>query len=206
MEVRQEDRNTRELTRRLMSSSLTLEESKQETTKDKGSATEAPRRLLIVDDSKDARQATATLLRELGHVIETAGDCSSALLKALEFRPQAMLIDIVMPGGSGFKLAEDIRKNPLLRNTLLITLTGWDDDMDLWLSEHAGCDYHLTKPLDVGLLESYLKRGRKKSVRLEVYCVANSSLVQALRSLLKPITYYNLLQRRNSKAGSSFVV
>jgi DNA-binding response OmpR family regulator len=158
MDVRQKVREKQGL----MSSGPTLESSKQEATKDKESATEAPRRILIVDDSKDARESTATLLRELGHVVETAGDCSSALLKAVEFRPQAILIDIVMPGGSGFKLAEDIRKNSLLRDTLLITLTGWDDVMDPWLSHHAGYDYHLTKPLDVELLEAYLKRGRKR--------------------------------------------
>jgi PleD family two-component response regulator len=79
MEVRQKVREKQGL----MSSDVTLESSKQETTKDKERATEAQRRILIVDDSKDARESTATLLRELGHVVETAGDCSSALLKAL---------------------------------------------------------------------------------------------------------------------------
>jgi CheY-like chemotaxis protein len=147
----------------LTGSRVTRERAKQETAKDKESTTQTPRRILVVDDSKDAREATATLLRELGHIVEPAGDSSSALLKAVEFKPYAMLIDIVMPGGSGFKLAEQVRTHPLLRDTLLITLTGWDDDMDPWLSHHAGCDYHLTKPLDVGLLEAYLKQGRRKS-------------------------------------------
>jgi CheY-like chemotaxis protein len=144
-------------------SAATLERPVHETSKDEQNTTEAPRRILVVDDSKDARESLATLLRELGHEVQTASDGVSALCKALEVKPQAMLIDIVMPGGSGFKLAEEVRRNPLLRDTLLITLTGWDDDMDPWLSEHAGCDYHLTKPLDLTKLESLLEKGRSRS-------------------------------------------
>jgi hypothetical protein len=41
-------------------------------------------------------------------------------------------------------------------------LTDWDEDTDLWLSKHAGCDYQLVKLLDMGSLETHLKRGRKR--------------------------------------------
>jgi DNA-binding response OmpR family regulator len=158
MEVRQ----TREGNLWFMGSSLTLDSSEQETAKKEERTTQTPRRILVVDDSKDARESMATLLREFGYEVDTASDGSSAFAKALEFRPQVMLIDIVMPGGSGFKLAEEVRRDPRLRDTLLITLTGWDDNMDPWLSEHAGCDYHLTKPLDFTKLESCLEGGRKR--------------------------------------------
>jgi CheY-like chemotaxis protein len=146
----------------LTSSGLTREPAKQETAKEEERAAETPRRILVVDDSKDARESMAVLLRDLGHVAQTAPDGETALARAVDFQPHVMLLDIVMPGMSGFRVAEKVRADPVLWDTVLITLTGWDDDMDAWLSHHAGCDYHLTKPLDVGLLEAYLKKGRRK--------------------------------------------
>jgi CheY-like chemotaxis protein len=119
-----------------------------------------PHRVLVVDDSKDARNSMATLLREFGYVVQTACDGETALARAVEFQPHVMIIDIVMPGMSGFRVAEKVRADPTLWDTVLITLTGWDDDMDPWLSHHAGCDYHLKKPLDLAKLESVLEQGR----------------------------------------------
>ena len=68
-----------------------------------------------------------------------------------------MLLDIVMPGISGFKVAEMIRKQPALAQALLITVTGMGQDVDGWLSKNAGCDYHFKKPLNVAELDSLLK-------------------------------------------------
>jgi CheY-like chemotaxis protein len=139
----------------------TLETPNQETREGhKKSNLSSPHRILIVDDSKDARESLAVLLRELGYLVLTAHDGAIALQRALDFKPHVMLLDIVMPGISGFRVAEMVRADPRLRDTLLITLSGWSLDVDLWLSKNAGCDYHLLKPLDVFVLESLLERGR----------------------------------------------
>jgi two-component system, chemotaxis family, CheB/CheR fusion protein len=115
------------------------------------------RRILVVDDDQDARESTAALLREFGYFVATAHDGESALERALDFRPQVMLLDIMMPGISGYKVAERVRCNPLLWDTVLITLTGYSQFTDGWLSQHVGCYYHLLKPLDPFVLESLLE-------------------------------------------------
>jgi two-component system, chemotaxis family, CheB/CheR fusion protein len=124
---------------------------------DKASDAAAPRRILIVDDNKDARESLATLLREHGYLALTAHDGYSAIERAAEFKPHAVLLDIVMPGISGFKVAEMLRKQAALADALLITVTGWQQDVDGWLSKDAGCDYHFQKPLDFAVLDELFK-------------------------------------------------
>ncbi len=116
------------------------------------------RRILVVDDNRDARESLATLLRGMGYSVETARDSVSALETAASFLPQVVILDIVMPGASGFKTAELLRRQPLLENIVIITVTGWQDTLDDWLSKHAGCNYHLLKPLDMWALETILEK------------------------------------------------
>jgi CheY-like chemotaxis protein len=115
------------------------------------------RRILIVDDNKDARESLATLFREHGYIALTAHDGYSAIERATEFKPHAVLLDIVMPGISGFKVAEMIRKQPALADALLITVTGMGQDVDGWLSKNAGCDFHFQKPLEFEVLDRLIK-------------------------------------------------
>jgi CheY-like chemotaxis protein len=124
---------------------------------DKKTDQATPRRILIVDDNKDARESLATLLREHGYMALTAHDGYSAIERATEFKPHAVLLDIVMPGISGFKVAEMLRKQPAFADVLLITVTGWQQDVDDWLSKNAGCDYHFEKPLEFDVLDTLLK-------------------------------------------------
>jgi two-component system, OmpR family, response regulator len=112
---------------------------------------------LIVDDNQDARESLALLLREHGYMALTAHDGYSAIERATEFRPHAVLLDIVMPGISGFRVAEVIRKQPSLANALLISVTGYQQTADDWLSRNAGCDYHFEKPLEFAILDELLK-------------------------------------------------
>ncbi len=135
----------------------TLESPQDKTDDQKKNRALAPQRILVVDDNKDARESMATLLREFGYLVITAHDGDSALERASDFQPHVVLLDVVMPGISGFKVAERIRADPMLWDTTLITITGWTQDVDGWLSRHAGCNYHLLKPLDPFVLESLLK-------------------------------------------------
>lgn len=124
-----------------------------------------PLRILVVDDNKDSRESMATLLREFGYVVLTASDGSSALERAIDFQPNVMLLDIMMPGINGLKVAERVRADPLLWDTTLITITGWSQEVDDSFSKRSGCDYHLLKPLDPFVLESLLK-GQGKTKKL----------------------------------------
>ena len=97
------------------------------------------------------------MFREHGYLALTAHDGYSAIERATEFRPHAVLLDIVMPGISGFRVAEMLRKQTAFANALLITVTGLGQDVDGWLSKNAGCDYHFEKPLEFDTLEALLE-------------------------------------------------
>jgi two-component system, sensor histidine kinase len=118
----------------------------------------AAHRVLVVDDNRDARDSLALLLKTSGYSVETARDSGSALETAASFLPQVVILDIIMPGASGLKTAELMRLHPDLHDIIIISVTGWQHDVDDWLSKHSGCDYHLLKPLDIGKLETILQK------------------------------------------------
>lgn len=122
------------------------------------SATAASRgRILVVDDNRDARDSLALVLRTMGYAVQTAGDGESALTTALEFKPQLALLDVVMPGASGFRTAERLRQLEGLRDIIIVTVTAWQEEVDDFLSKNAGADYHLLKPIDMAALQKILE-------------------------------------------------
>jgi CheY-like chemotaxis protein len=118
------------------------------------------RRVLIVDDNKDGRESLATVLRELGFVVQTAPNGASALTCTETFLPHVVLLDILMPGLSGFQVAEKLRQHPTLSNVLLISMSGFALEPDDIRWQRSGFDYHLLKPMDLFLLEPLLKSER----------------------------------------------
>jgi two-component system CheB/CheR fusion protein len=109
---------------------------------------QVPKRILVVDDREPQAQSLAMLLRSMGHEVRVANDGPSALDAAADFLPEVGLVDIGLPGMSGYELARRLREQPQLKNMLLIAQTGWGRDEDRQRSEEAGFDYHLTKPID----------------------------------------------------------
>jgi CheY-like chemotaxis protein len=102
--------------------------------------------VLIVEDSADSLQMLRKLLERAGHTVETARNGTEAIVVARSFAPNAVLIDIGLPGLDGFQVASALRK--LDSTLLLVAATGRSDPDDLLKSQAAGFDYHLTKPLD----------------------------------------------------------
>src|SRR5688572_14739098 len=80
-------------------------------------------RILVVDDNQDSADALARLLASLGHETRVAYDALEALIEATPFRPQAAILDVSMPGFSGYDLAHELRsaRQP---QCVLIALTG----------------------------------------------------------------------------------
>jgi CheY-like chemotaxis protein len=115
-------------------------------------ATAAPRRWLVVDDNSDVTESQATLLRLLGHEVETANNGAEALRKAKAFRPEIILLDLGMPGMDGFEVARRLRAMPEGRATLLVAQTGWAQAEDRRRTLEAGFDAHFAKPVDVASL------------------------------------------------------
>ncbi len=120
------------------------------------SSTRNARRILAVDDNKDAADSMAMLLKHLGADVHIAYDGSSALEAMRIFRPSVALVDLGMPGMDGYELARRVRENPESRGVMLIALTGWGQEDDRRRSKEAGFDHHLVKPIDLGALQTLL--------------------------------------------------
>jgi signal transduction histidine kinase len=119
----------------------------------------SPRRVLVVDDNRDAANTLAVLLRAMGHEARTAYGGEEALRAAPQFRPDAIVLDIGMPGLSGYEVARRVRGQDWGRRVALIALTGWGQQRDKALAAQAGFDRHLTKPVDAAALAAAFEIG-----------------------------------------------
>jgi PAS domain S-box-containing protein len=115
-----------------------------------------PRRVLVVDDSVDAGESTAALIRLWGHQTRVLTDAAGVLDVLRGFRPDVVLLDIGLPGIDGYDLARQIRAVDGGDRVVLAALTGYGRDEDRRLAEEAGFDHHLVKPVDIDRLEAIL--------------------------------------------------
>jgi CheY-like chemotaxis protein len=107
-------------------------------------AVRCARRVVIVEDSEDARVTLQRILEREGHTVHTAADGKSGFEVIAHLRPDVALIDIGLPGLDGYRLAEQLRSTGL--RTFLIALTGYGLAEDRSRAHDAGFDAHLTKP------------------------------------------------------------
>jgi signal transduction histidine kinase len=113
------------------------------------------RRVLVVDDNRDAADTLATLLRTLGVTVSVAYSGRAALDAIAAFGPDTVLLDIGMPDMDGYETSRRIRAR-YANDVLLVALTGWGQDEDLRQSQAAGFDHHLVKPPDIERLRAIL--------------------------------------------------
>ncbi len=111
-------------------------------------------RVLVVDDNIDSAQTMSTSLQLEGFEAEMAYDGETAIGRAVAFRPDLILLDIGLPGMSGFEVAHTLRVLPATKDALLIALSGYGQAEDRQRSRDAGLDHHLTKPVDPGTLHA----------------------------------------------------
>jgi len=109
-------------------------------------------KILIVDDESAARSALDTLLRREGFEVRDASDGPSALLECAKFRPDLILLDILMPGMNGFEVCRRIKATPETRLTPVVLITGLSATEDRIEGINAGADDFLSKPLDINEL------------------------------------------------------
>jgi CheY-like chemotaxis protein len=114
------------------------------------------RRVLVVDDNRDAAETMGLLLKLLGAEVRVVNDGPTALATIPSYRPTVVLLDIGMPGMDGYEVARRIREQPEGRDLMLIALTGWGQEKDRHRTSQAGFDHHLIKPADMSALESLL--------------------------------------------------
>jgi PAS domain S-box-containing protein len=114
-------------------------------------------RLLVVDDNRDAADTLAALLSVMGHDVVVAHGGHQALRMLDGLQPDAVFLDIGMPGMSGYEVAEAVRREPRNDGVMLVALTGWGGAADRARTAEAGFDAHLTKPATVTAIESVLR-------------------------------------------------
>lgn len=114
------------------------------------------KRVLIVEDIKDARETLQELLELDGYHVEVAADGPEGLAKLLASPPDIALIDIGLPGLNGYELASRARGDARTARVRLIALTGYGQPEDRARALEAGFDVHVVKPIDPGELERIL--------------------------------------------------
>ena len=121
----------------------------------------SPLRVLVVDDNRDSTDSLAMLLGALGHQVRTAYDGRQALA-LLEAEPSDLVIlDIGLPGMSGYDVVRTIRETPSMASVVAVALTGYGSDDDRKRAVAAGFDHHLVKPVDLGRLQQLVDRAAR---------------------------------------------
>lgn len=114
------------------------------------------RRVLVVDDQAASTETLTVLLEMEGFEVRVAQEGREALAKAQAFQPDVVLLDIGLPGMSGFEVAAHLRADPACREALLVALTGYGEPESRARSAQAGFDVHMVKPADIDRLLALL--------------------------------------------------
>ncbi|MGE5526745.1 MAG: ATP-binding protein, partial [Rhodospirillaceae bacterium] len=128
----------------------------------RGAAPATQLRVLVVDDSDDAAESLAMLLRLNSHTVETAPDGLSALEQFSSFQPDVVILDIGLPDMNGYEVAERLRALPGGEQATLIALTGWGGEEERTRAFAAGFDHHLTKPVSTEDLQELLSTQQRR--------------------------------------------
>ncbi len=107
----------------------------------------APRRILVVDDNRDAAESLTVLLQIAGHDVEFVLDGEAAIALAERTRPDVVFLDLGMPIVNGYDVARRIRALPWGKRTHLVALSGWGQADERMRTKAAGFHSHLVKPV-----------------------------------------------------------
>jgi PAS domain S-box-containing protein len=114
------------------------------------------RRVLVIEDNRDAADSLREVLEFGAHVVEVAYNGPDGLDRARAFKPEIVLCDIGLPGMDGYEVARAFRADPALKGVFLVALSGYAQPDDLQRAREAGFDKHLAKPSSLEKLEALL--------------------------------------------------
>ncbi len=117
-------------------------------------------RILIVDDNANLRKLVRLTLEGLGHELEELDSGVATLRRALETRPDVVVLDVMMPGVNSYEICYLIKTTPLLRHTQVVLLTARGQAADVETGRSAHADAYLVKPFDPGALLETVERLR----------------------------------------------
>jgi CheY-like chemotaxis protein len=114
-------------------------------------------RVLVVDDNGDSAESLAMLLSLSGHETHVARSGPDALTRADALRPDAILLDLGLPGLNGYEVCRRLRAGAWAGAIPIIAITGWGQAEDRQRSKDAGFDGHLVKPVVLADLKALLE-------------------------------------------------
>jgi CheY-like chemotaxis protein len=114
------------------------------------------RRVLVVDDNVDAAKSIAMILNLSGYDVRCVHDGPSALQAARAYRPDVVVLDIGLPGMSGYEVAQQLRATPEFKRTPLVAVTGYGQEEDRRRSNEVVINHHLTKPVDANARQAFV--------------------------------------------------
>jgi signal transduction histidine kinase/DNA-binding response OmpR family regulator len=115
-------------------------------------AAQRPLEVLLADDNTDAADLLAEFLAMHGYTVHTAYDGQSAMALAARIRPRTLVLDIGMPGATGYEVAQWVRQQAWGADATLVAVTGWGQEYDGDRVLHSGFDARLVKPVDIDQL------------------------------------------------------
>lgn len=122
-------------------------------------------RVLVIDDSKTIRRTAENLLSKAGYQVQTADDGFEALGKIVEFRPDLVFVDVMMPRLDGYHTCALIKGNPTLRDTPVVMLSSKDGLFDRARGRLVGAELYLSKPFTGEELLDAVKRYLRHETR-----------------------------------------
>jgi CheY-like chemotaxis protein len=115
-------------------------------------------RILIVDDNPTNLKLVTFLVKSFGYQVETAVDADSTLKAVHANAPDAILMDIQLPGIDGLELTRQLKADAATRAIAVIALTAYAMKGDREKALAAGCDDYMTKPIDARMLRAVIAR------------------------------------------------
>jgi len=125
-------------------------------------------KILIIDDDKDTLNLVGLMLQRQGYDISTAANGTQGLAKALEVRPDLILLDVMMPDMDGYEVARRLRNNPLTIAIPILMFTAKSQLDDKVTGFEVGADDYLTKPTHPAELQGHIKTLLARFVKRDV--------------------------------------
>ena len=125
-------------------------------------------KLLLADDSITIQKVVGIIFANEDYELTVVGNGNAALDSARQTKPDVVLVDALMPGKTGYEVCEEIRRDPLLRNTPLLLLTGAFEPFDEEKARRCGADDYISKPFEsqhlIDKVKQLIELGRSRTV------------------------------------------
>ena len=116
------------------------------------------KKILIADDGEDIRELINITLEDEGYELHEAVDGNDALAKARSILPDLIVLDVMMPGMTGYQVCEELKKDPLTRGIYIMFLTARGSNLAKTTADRSGGDDYMIKPFDPPALREKVKK------------------------------------------------